>query len=178
MRPAHPLAAGDPPVDVFFIHPTTYDGGREKAPAAICRKVIEAKLSGAHSIEIWGDGHQTRSFMYIDDCVLGTQMLMNSDCAVPINLGSSELVSINTLVSLVEEIAGVELHRRYNLDAPKGVRGRNSDNAFIREILGWEPSIPLRQGLESTYRWIYDEMIAREQVSQPRASWGLQVAHA
>ena len=157
----------------------TYDGGREKAPAAICRKVIEAKLSGDDSIEIWGDGHQTRSFMYIDDCTTGTQMLMNSACDVPINLGTSELVSINTLVSLVEEIAGVKLQRRYNLDAPKGVRGRNSDNALIREILQWEPSTPLRQGLEATYRWIYDEMSRRSHNSHPpRVSQDAQVAYA
>ena len=139
----------------------TYDGGREKAPAAICRKVIEAKLSGDHAIEIWGDGEQTRSFMYIDDCVAGTQRIMESGCDVPLNLGSSELVSINTLVSLVEEIAGVTLQRRYKLDAPKGVRGRNSDNTLIQETFGWEPSIALRQGLEATYKWIHDDMAAR-----------------
>ena len=136
----------------------TFDGGREKAPAAICRKVIEAKLSGDHSIEIWGDGHQTRSFMFIDDCVEGTRRLMDSDVAVPINLGSSELVSINQLVDIVEDIAGLRLQRRYLLDAPKGVRGRNSDNALIQEVLGWEPSISLRTGLEATYRWIHDQI--------------------
>jgi len=142
----------------------TYDGGREKAPAAICRKVIEALRSGDHSIEIWGDGEQTRSFMYIDDCIKGTLMLAASDHAEPINLGSSELVSINRLVDIVEEIAGVKLHRRYKLDAPKGVRGRNSDNTLIRQVLGWEPSIPLRQGLEATYRWIEEEMDAQSNV--------------
>ena len=136
----------------------TYDGGREKAPAAICRKVIEAIRTGDHSIEIWGDGEQTRSFMYIDDCIKGTLMLAAGDHIEPINLGSSELVSINRLVDLVEEIAGVKLRRRYKLDAPKGVRGRNSDNALIRQVLGWEPSISLRQGLEATYRWIHDDM--------------------
>ena len=138
----------------------TYDGGREKAPAAVCRKVIQAKLTGAHEIEIWGDGEQTRSFMYVDDCVQGSQMLAASDVVEPINIGSSELVTINQLVSLAEQIAGVELERRYKLDAPQGVRGRNSDNTLILERLGWEPSISLRDGLEKTYRWIHDEMVA------------------
>jgi GDP-D-mannose 3', 5'-epimerase len=140
----------------------TYDGGREKAPAAICRKVIEAKLAGEHEIEIWGDGHQTRSFMYIDDCVKGTRMIMESDFAEPINLGSSELVSINQLVDIVEDIAGTKLKRKYNLLAPKGVNGRNSDNSLIQKIFHWEPSTRLRIGMEHTYRWIYDQMIARE----------------
>jgi nucleoside-diphosphate-sugar epimerase len=139
----------------------TYDGGREKAPAAICRKVIEAKLSGKHEIEIWGDGKQTRSFQWIDDCVKGTQMIMNGDYAEPLNLGSSELVSINQLVDIVEEIAGLKLKRRYNLSAPKGVNGRNSDNTLIQKIFGWEPSTKLRDGLERTYRWIYDQMSPR-----------------
>ncbi len=136
----------------------TYEGGREKAPAAVCRKVIAAKLSGKHEIEIWGDGHQTRSFMYIDDCLHGTQMLLNSDFAEPINIGSSELVSINQLVDIVEDIASVKLKRSYNLSAPKGVNGRNSDNTLIQKIFGWEPSIRLRDGLERTYRWIHDEI--------------------
>jgi nucleoside-diphosphate-sugar epimerase len=139
----------------------TYDGGREKAPAAICRKVIEAKLSGRHEIEIWGDGEQTRSFMYIDDCLHGTRLILESDILEPINLGSTELVSINQLLSIVEEIAGVRLQRRYNLSAPQGVRGRNSDNNKIRKELGWEPSIPLRTGLERTYTWIYDNVRVR-----------------
>src|SRR5216110_956402 len=138
----------------------TYDGGREKAPAAICRKVIQAKLTGDHTIEIWGDGRQTRSFMYIDDCVKGTQMIMNGDFVEPLNLGSSELVTINQLVDLVEDIAGVKLKRRYNLSAPKGVNGRNSDNSRIRRVLNWEPSIRLRDGLEQTYAWIHDQMTA------------------
>jgi len=137
----------------------TYDGGREKAPAAICRKVIAAKLSGDHSIEIWGDGKQTRSFMYIDDCVKGTKMLTASDFVEPINIGSSELVTIDQLVDLAEEIGGVQLKRNYNLDAPKGVNGRNSDNALIQEAFGWEPDTKLRDGLERTYAWIHDEMI-------------------
>ena len=139
----------------------TYDGGREKAPAAICRKVIEAKRSGSHEIEIWGDGEQTRSFMYIDDCVKGTRAIMDSAIVDPINLGSSELVSINQLVDVVEDIAGIRLHRAYRLDAPKGVRGRNSDNTRIRQVLGWEPDTPLRLGMERTYQWIWDQMEAR-----------------
>ncbi len=140
----------------------TWDGGREKAPAAICRKVIAAKLSGKHEIEIWGSGNQTRSFMYIDDCIEGIHKIMDSAILEPINLGSSEMVTINQLVDLVEEIAGIKLKRSYNLNAPKGVTGRNSDNTLIRKYLGWEPSIPLRIGLEKTYRWIYDEYVARE----------------
>src|SRR6266481_395506 len=136
----------------------TYDGGREKAPAAICRKVIEAKLSGKHEIEIWGDGKQTRSFMYIDDCIKGTKLIAESNFAKPLNLGSSEIVTINGLVDIVEDIAGVKLKRTYNLSAPKGVRGRNSDNTWIAERLGWAPGISLEVGLEQTYRWIYDQM--------------------
>jgi len=134
----------------------TWFGGREKAPAAICRKVIEAVDTGRHEIEIWGDGTQTRSFCYIDDCLLGIDAIMHCErlTATPINLGSSELVSINDLVTMVEEIAGVTLHRTYDLDAPKGVAGRNSDNTFIRSVLGWEPSTPLRTGMERTYAWI------------------------
>ncbi len=139
----------------------TWDGGREKAPAAICRKVIEAKRSGDHRIDIWGDGKQTRSFMYIDDCIKGTLDIMASDIDAPINLGSSELVTIDGLVSIVEDIAGVRLKRRYVLDAPKGVNGRNSDNAMILERLGWEPSVRLRDGMERTYRWIHDEYARR-----------------
>jgi len=138
----------------------TWNGGREKAPAAICRKVAEAKVTGNHEIEIWGDGHQTRSFMYIDDCVLGTRAIMGSEILEPINLGSSEMVSINQLVSLVEEIAGITCRRRYDLSAPRGVTGRNSDNQMIRAMLGWEPNIALREGLESTYAWIYDQVRA------------------
>jgi GDP-D-mannose 3',5'-epimerase len=148
----------------------TYDGGREKAPAAICRKVAEAKLTGTHAIEIWGDGEQTRSFMYVDDCVQGTQLLAASDVVEPINVGSSELVTINQLVSIVEEIASIEVDRRYKLDAPQGVRGRNSDNTLILERLGWEPSISLRDGMERTYRWIYDEMAASGRYAVPRAT--------
>jgi len=136
----------------------TWTGGREKAPAAVCRKVIQAKMAGTHEIEIWGDGKQTRSFMYVDDCTKGTQMIAESDILEPINLGSDELVTINQLVDIAEEIAGVKLTRKYILDAPKGVNGRNSDNTMILEKLGWEPSIRLREGLEKTYRWIEEEM--------------------
>jgi len=137
----------------------TYDGGREKAPAAICRKVIQAKLAGKHEIEIWGDGKQTRSFMYVDDCVHGTKTIAESDIREPLNLGSDELVTINQLVDIAEDIAGVKLKRNYNLSAPKGVNGRNSDNTLILEKLGWEPSIRLREGLEKTYNWIESEML-------------------
>lgn len=142
----------------------TWTGGREKAPAAICRKVAEAKRSGIHEVEIWGDGEQTRSFMYIDDCVFGSKAILESEILDPINLGSSEMVTINQLVDIVEDIAGVKVHRRYDLGAPKGVRGRNSDNTMIRSELGWEPGIGLREGLESTYAWIYDQIAIGEPV--------------
>ncbi len=142
----------------------TWDGGREKAPAALSRKVIEAKESGDLNITIWGDGSQTRSFMYIDDCVKGIDMIMHFDglIATPINLGSSFLVSINDLVSMIEDIAGVKLERHYDLSAPKGVAGRNSDNTFIKEVLGWEPSLPLRDGMEKTYKWIEEQYAYRQ----------------
>jgi GDP-D-mannose 3',5'-epimerase len=139
----------------------TWEGGREKAPAAICRKVIEAKLTGSREIEIWGNGEQTRSFMYIADCVKGTQAIMASDIEDPINLGSNELVTINQLVDIVEQIAGVRLRRKYDHGAPKGVNGRNSDNRRIRECLSWEPRITLADGLQQTYAWIYDQYVAR-----------------
>jgi GDP-D-mannose 3',5'-epimerase len=135
----------------------TWTGGREKAPAAICRKVIEAKRSGRQEINIWGDGNQTRSFMYIDDCVQGIQMIMESDIDEPINLGSSESVTINQLVDVAEDIAGLKLKRTYDLSAPKGVNGRNSDNTMILEKLGWEPSVSLRDGLAKTFGWIEQE---------------------
>ncbi|MDE3098153.1 MAG: NAD-dependent epimerase/dehydratase family protein [Verrucomicrobiota bacterium] len=137
----------------------TWDGGREKAPAAICRKVISAKLAGKHDIEIWGAGNQTRSFMYIDDCITGIEKIFHSDkVTFPINLGSAEKVSINQLVDLVESIAGIKLKRHYKLDAPKGVNGRNSDNTLIKQTLGWEPDTSLRSGMEKTYAWIHDQM--------------------
>jgi len=137
----------------------TWTGGREKAPAAICRKVLEAKMSGKHEIEIWGDGKQTRSFMYIDDCTKGSRMIMESDIHEPLNLGSDELVTINQLVDIVEEIAGVKLERKYNLGAPKGVNGRNSDNTKILQLMGWEPSIRLKEGMAKTYEWIESQML-------------------
>jgi nucleoside-diphosphate-sugar epimerase len=139
----------------------TFEGGREKAPAAICRKVVEAKISGNHEIEIWGDGEQTRSFTYIDDTVFGTQLLTHSTFSEPINLGSDEMVSINQLVSIAEDIAGIKLKRSYDLSAPKGVRGRNSNNDLIRNELKWAPSIPLRSGMELTYKWIFDQINSR-----------------
>jgi nucleoside-diphosphate-sugar epimerase len=135
----------------------TWDGGREKAPAAMCRKVIDAKVNGASEIEIWGDGHQTRSFMYVDDCVKGIQLIMDSDILEPINLGSDELITINGLAEMVEEIAGAKLAHNHNLSAPKGVNGRNSDNTKIMEYLGWAPNIELRFGMEKTFQWIEAE---------------------
>lgn len=138
-----------------------FEGGREKAPAAICRKIVAAKLSGRHKIEIWGDGEQTRSFTDIDDCLKGTQELLKSGVTEPVNLGSAELVSINQLVEIVEEIAGIRVRRVYKPGAPMGVRGRCSDNTKIRQILGWEPSTRLRDGMEKMYAWIHDQMTQR-----------------
>lgn len=146
----------------------TYDGGREKAPSAICRKVAQAVISGRHEIDIWGDGRQTRSFMYIDDCIFGTTMIMNGHFSEPINLGSSELVTITELVDIVEDIAGRKMERSYKLDAPQGVRGRNSDNLLIVREFGWEPSISLRSGLAITYRWVYDQLA---RTKSPAASY-------
>jgi nucleoside-diphosphate-sugar epimerase len=143
----------------------TYDGGREKAPAAVCRKVIEAQLSRSGVIEIWGDGEQTRSFTYIDDCLTGSIRLLESDVREPLNIGSDQLVTINQLVDIVEKIANVSLTRRYKLDAPKGVRGRNSDNTLIKAQLGWAPSVRLEDGMRATYQWILREMTgSRERV--------------
>jgi GDP-D-mannose 3',5'-epimerase len=136
----------------------TWDGGREKAPAAICRKVATAALTGEKTIEIWGDGGQTRSFMWIDDCLDGIELIHASDLQEPVNLGSSERVSINQLVDTIEDIAGVRLAREYDLGAPKGVNGRNSDNTMILDRLGWEPSTPLQTGLERTYTWIHGQV--------------------
>jgi nucleoside-diphosphate-sugar epimerase len=144
----------------------TYSGGREKAPAAVCRKVAEAELSGSHEIDIWGDGEQTRSFMYVDDCVAGIMRIMRSDIEHPLNLGSSELVTINQLVDLVEEAAGIHVRRTYDRSAPMGVRGRNSDNTLIRARLGWEPSTSLRDGIARTYEWVRDRLA--EDASAPR----------
>ncbi len=145
----------------------TYDGGREKAPAALARKVALAKITGRHEIDIWGDGEQTRSFMFIDDCLEGMIRIIESDCREPLNLGSDELVTINRMISILEDIAGVRLTRHYTPDAPQGVRGRNSDNARIRRELGWAPSIPLRGGLEKTYHWIYGELRKPESQRRP-----------
>ncbi len=145
----------------------TYDGGREKAPAALCRKVIDAELNGVKDMVIWGDGHQTRSFMYIDDCIKGILDIMYSNIEEPINLGSSEMVSINQLADMAEEIAGYKLNRSYDLSAPKGVRGRNSENTLIRQYLNWEPSIPLMDGLRKTYAWIREQMIEAKKSTKP-----------
>jgi GDP-D-mannose 3', 5'-epimerase len=136
----------------------TYDGGREKAPAAICRKVAKAKLMGSTEIEIWGDGEQTRSFMYIDDCIKGSYDLINSSFHDPLNIGSAEVVTINQLVTIVEKIADIKLNRQYDLSAPQGVRGRSSDNTLIKSLFGWEPSTSLNDGIEATYKWIYDQI--------------------
>lgn len=142
----------------------TWDGGREKAPAAICRKVVQCLDEGRDTIDIWGDGSQTRSFMYIDDCIQGIDRIIHCDelIATPINLGSSELVSINDLVSKVERIAGVTLKRKYDLNAPRGVAGRNSDNTFIQQVLQWEPNTSLDKGLKATYDWIKEQYHARK----------------
>jgi GDP-D-mannose 3',5'-epimerase len=146
-----------------------FEGGREKAPAAICRKVAQALLSGDHEIEIWGDGEQTRSFMYIDDCIQGTLMIAAGAHPDPINLGSSELVTINQLVDVVESFAGVKLQRHYEVAAPQGVRGRNSDNTLIKRHFGWEPSIRLAEGMEKTFAWVYDQLAARDAPVSPGA---------
>ena len=150
---------GEAPVDSWmgWSH-GTWDGGREKAPAAMCRKVLEAQMSGDLSINIWGDGEQTRSFMYIDDCIEGILRIHDGHFVDPINLGSSELVSINQLVDTVQSIAGIDVERAHDLDAPKGVRGRNSDNTLIRSVFDWEPSTSLREGLEHTYAWIEEQV--------------------
>ncbi len=144
----------------------TWEGGREKAPAAVCRKVIDALHTGKHEIEIWGTGNQTRSFMYIDDCITGIDKIMHSDVSEPLNLGSDELVTINGLVDITESIAGVKLARRYNVDAPKGVNGRNSDNTRIQSLLHWQPGVSLREGMTKTYGWILSEYVAK--YGQPR----------
>jgi GDP-D-mannose 3',5'-epimerase len=139
----------------------TFEGGREKAPAALSRKIAQAKLSGDHTIEVWGDGEQSRSFMYIDDCVRGTQEILAGDNVEPVNLGSAELVTINQMIGILEDIAGITVTKNHDLSAPQGVRGRNSDNTMFHGIYGWEPSISLRDGLEKTYSWIYDQLSAR-----------------
>lgn len=148
----------------------SWQGGREKAPAAICRKIATAKLTGSDEIDIWGDGEQTRSFMYIDDCVEGTIMIADGDFLEPINLGSAELVTINQLVDIVEDIAGIKLKRNYQLDAPQGVRGRCSDNTLINKEFGWEPSIKLRDGLAATYEWVEKQVTAALEAESKPAS--------
>jgi len=147
----------------------SWDGGREKAPAAICRKVATAKLLGASEIEIWGDGRQTRSFCYIDDCIEGVQRLMRSDYAEPLNLGREEVVTIDGLVDLVAEVAGVRLEKKH-VSGPQGVRGRNSDNSRLREVLGWEPGISLVKGLRKTYPWIEEQVAAKLKTSEQVSS--------
>ena len=139
----------------------TFEGGREKAPAALSRKIAHAKLSGDHMIEVWGDGEQSRSFMYIDDCVRGSQEILAGDNVEPVNLGSAELVTINQMIGILEDIAGITVEKKHDLSAPQGVRGRNSDNTMFHEIYGWEPSISLHDGLEKTYGWIYDQIKSR-----------------
>ncbi|EFQ82071.1 NAD dependent epimerase/dehydratase family protein [Aeromicrobium marinum DSM 15272] len=139
----------------------TFEGGREKAPAALSRKIAEAKLSGNHTIDVWGDGEQSRSFMYIDDCVRGTKEILAGDNIEPVNLGSSELVTINQMIGILEEIAGITVTKQHDLTAPQGVRGRNSDNTMFHDIYGWEPSISLHDGLEKTYAWIFDQLSSR-----------------
>jgi nucleoside-diphosphate-sugar epimerase len=139
----------------------TWEGGREKAPAAICRKILEAEANGSTEIEVWGDGKQTRSFMYIDDCIQGILRIMHSDVEEPLNLGSNELITINGLVDMVADIAGIKIARRHNLNAPKGVNGRNSDNTRIMRLLGWAPGIRLHEGMTKTYAWIEEQYRAK-----------------
>ena len=136
----------------------TYDGGREKAPAALCRKIAYAKINNLNSIDVWGDGEQTRSFLFIEDCIKGTKQVFESDHSIPFNVGSEEQVSINQMINMIEEIADYKVKKNYQLDKPKGVRGRSSDNLLVKEKVGWEPNFTLRQGLELTYEWIFNEL--------------------
>ena len=154
----------------------TWTGGREKAPAAICRKIAECVLSGDRVIDVWGDGHQTRSFMYIDDCVDGIQLIERGVDPRPVNLGSSELVTVNQLIDIVSDIAGITVERRHDLNAPQGVRGRNSDNTEIVARYGWEPSITLRSGLERTYAWVFDQVRAEAVGTPPTQLFARQQA--
>tara|TARA_Y100001970_G_C14183119_1_gene830960 strand:+ start:698 stop:1690 length:993 start_codon:yes stop_codon:yes gene_type:complete len=140
----------------------TFDGGREKAPAALCRKIINAKINNHKEIEVWGDGEQTRSFMFIDDCLIGTQKLFNSDTSEVFNLGSDEQVSINQMIGMIEEISDFKVNKKYLLDKPKGVRGRSSDNTNLKNQLNWVPSVSLKDGLEKTYNWIYNQIKSKE----------------
>jgi nucleoside-diphosphate-sugar epimerase len=150
-----------------------FRGGREKAPAAICRKVAEAVINRAGGIEIWGDGSKTRSFTWIDDCIEGTLRLMESNCSEPVNIGSSEKVTVDELVGVVESCANVKLERHYLLNSPTGVAGRNSDNSMIRSVLGWEPNTPLVDGISKTYAWIFDQLLA-EHHRRANAPWHLR----
>jgi nucleoside-diphosphate-sugar epimerase len=143
----------------------TYDGGREKSPAAICRKVALAE--DGDTIEVWGDGQQTRSYCYVGDCVEGIHRLMRSDYRSPLNLGTDRMVTINELVDIVAKIAGKRIQKRYDLTKPQGVRGRNSDNTRLRQVLGWEPQVSLEEGLERTYRWIHAELAKAARISVP-----------
>ena len=136
----------------------TFDGGREKAPAALCRKLINAKNSGENKIDVWGDGEQTRSFMFIDDCIKGTKKIFESNCREVLNIGSEEQVSINQMINTIEEIGNYKVDKNYQLDKPKGVRGRSSNNDLVREKIGWDSAISLRSGLEKTYKWINGEI--------------------
>jgi GDP-D-mannose 3',5'-epimerase len=157
----------------------TWEGGREKAPAAICRKVIHAKATGQDEITIWGDGRQTRSFTWIGDCVKGINLIMHEEVPEPVNLGSRELVTIPELVDIVEEIAGVRLERNYDPNAPRGVNGRNSDNTKLKSYVGWEPDTPLSEGIEKTYAWIFDRYMEKYRATvaglRPRRAERLQV---
>ena len=137
----------------------TYDGGREKAPAALCRKIIKAKMEKTNEIEIWGDGNQTRSFMFIDDCITGINKILNSNCSEPLNLGSDEQISINQMIDILEEIAKVKVKRIYLLDKPLGVRGRSSDNTKIKKHTDWAPEVKIKNGLEKTYNWIFEDLM-------------------
>jgi GDP-D-mannose 3',5'-epimerase len=160
----------------------SYNEGREKAPAALCRKIAEAVLSGRHEVEIWGDGEQTRSFLYVDDCVEATRLVVAGDSAAPVNVGSVERVSINQMVTIIEQIAGIAVQRRYCLDAPRGVRGRTSDNTMFKDLYNWEPSVRLADGLERVYRWIFDQLATRASARtavcvQPRINGLVVAAH-
>ena len=144
----------------------TFDGGREKAPAALCRKIIRAKLEKKNSIDIWGDGEQTRSFLYIDDCITGTKKVFNSNYSDVFNIGSEQQVTINQMIEIIEEIAGYNVKKKYQLDKPKGVRGRSSDNSFTNKQIGWAPVFSLKEGLIKTYNWIYQEIVSGRDIKK------------
>ena len=148
----------------------TFDGGREKAPAALCRKIALSKINNKKSIDVWGDGEQTRSFLYIDDCVIGTNKVFNGNFDKPLNVGSEEQVSINQMINIIEEIADYKVDKNYQLDKPKGVRGRSSDNSLVKEKIDWQPTYTLKQGLEKTYKWIYNELLTGTNTDKYRKS--------